>query len=70
MKLFMDELGDMGYDAEWRKEVLKSSMKGYMKVLRKVQEGATQRNRIGQTTRMGRRYKKLSAKTEWFREEK
>ena len=63
---FMDELSAMGYPLEWRRKVLQSSMKGYMRVLRKVEEGTTTRNREGYATKSHRRFKKLCGKTEWF----
>ena len=65
----MDELSEMGYSHEWKVQVLTSAMKGYMRVIRKVQEGSTSRNREGYTTRMNRRFKKLCGKRDWYRME-
>ena len=46
-KNFMDNLSAMGYPEEWKQEVLKKALVGYMRVLRKAQNGETKRNRVG-----------------------
>ena len=66
LKTFMDDLSAMGYSKMWRKKVLESSMKGYMRVMRKVRNGEVSRNREGYMTKSHRRYKKLCEKTEWY----
>ena len=63
LKTFMDELAAMGYGLDWRKRVLVSSIRGYMRVLRKVEYGEVTRNREGYMTRGHRRYKKHYGKT-------
>ena len=47
LKDFMDDLSTMGYPMRWRKSVLESSIKGYMRVLKNVRKGEVQRNREG-----------------------
>ena len=63
---FMDELSAMGHPLEWRLKILHSSIKGYMRVLKKVEDGVVTRNRQGYTTNTHRRFKKLCGKTVWF----
>ena len=62
LREFMDDLSAMGYPMKWRKKVLESSIRGYMKVLKQVRDGKIQRNREGYTTKMHRRYKRLCDK--------
>ena len=69
LETFMDELAEMGYGLDWRKRVLVSSIRGYMRVLRKVENGEVTRNREGYMTKGHRRYKKFCGKTEWFEDQ-
>ena len=64
-KAFMDNLIAMGYPEEWRQEILRKALVGYMRVLRRAQNGETMRNRMGTMTSMSRRYKKLCGQTDW-----
>ena len=51
-----------------KQEVLKNALVGYMRVLRKAQNGETKRNRVGAMMSMSRRYKKLCGQTDWYRD--
>ena len=63
----MDDLTAMGYSEEWKEKVLKASMAGHMRVLRKVREGSTCLHRKGKDTLVSRRFKRLVGSSEWFR---
>ena len=64
----MDDLTEMGYyKLEWRENILKASVTGYMRILNKVRLGETARNRKGAATRKTRRFQKLIGIQEWFR---
>ena len=63
----MGELEVMGYSLQWRINVLRSSVVGYIRVLAKVATGETSRNRKGSETLLSRRFKKLLGSTEWYR---
>ena len=58
-----------GMDWNGENRVLVSSIRGYMRVLRKVENGEVTRNREGYMTKGHRRYKKLCGKTEWFEDQ-
>ena len=48
MVALMDDLTEMGYyKLEWRENILKASVTGYMRILNKVRLGETARNRKG-----------------------
>ena len=66
---FMDNLTAMGYDLSWRKDVLSKAMVGYMKVLKNVQLGITQRNRTSASTATKRRFDKLCGNNTWYTDE-
>merc|ERR1711954_12723 len=65
-KQFLDDLEGMGYSREWRLKVLLSAIKGYTRVLRKVDLGLVARNRPGRDTKQKRRHKKLLRPATWF----
>ena len=44
LKTYMEELSAMGYSESWRTNVLRSAITGYTQVLKKVEDGTTQRN--------------------------
>ena len=69
-KEFMDNLRAMGYGTDWRKNVLKSALKGYRNLLTDRSKGRTERNRWGHTTFTKRRAMKLSGAASWFQLEK
>ena len=66
----MDDLASMGYSPEWRENVLKSAMTGYMRVLSKVDRGEVTRNRKGVDSLKMRRFKKLLGIREWYKVER
>ena len=66
---FMDNLTAMGYDLNWRKDVLQKAMVGYMKVLKNAKLGKTERNRTSASTACKRRYDKLCGSSNWYLEE-
>ena len=39
LKYYMENLTSIGYERQWRIKVLRSTMRGYMKILKKVKEG-------------------------------
>ena len=57
----------MGYQEIWRSKMLKDAMVGYTRVLQKVAQGETQRNRKGVCTLLSRRFKRLVGPNELFR---
>ena len=65
---YMDNLCGMGYPHQWRMKVLKSTMLGYDRIMRKVDRGETARNREGKTTRLHRRWKRLMGPMMWFKQ--
>ena len=65
----MDNLTAMGYDVNWRKDVLQKAMVGYMKVLKNAKLGKTERNRTSASTACKRRYDKLCGSSNWYLEE-
>merc|ERR1711954_206549 len=65
-KEYLNDLEGMGYSREWRYKVLLSAIKGYTRVLRKVDLGLVARNRPGRDTRQKRRHKKLLGPATWF----
>ena len=52
---FMGELEAMGYSQNWREQVLKASISGYMRILKKAEDGICPRNRLGADSMMNRR---------------
>ena len=66
----MDDLAAMGYNQDWRENILKSALKGYMRVLDKVEKGEVKRNRKGVDSMKQRRFKKLLGIREWYRVER
>ena len=65
----MGELAAMGYSLHWRQKVLNSAMIGYNRVLARVANDQTDRNRKGAATLTNRRFQKILGNTEWFRVE-
>ena len=65
----MDNLAVMGYHEDWRKRVLETTLKGYMKILALEKRGQTMRNRNGKCTANKRRFKRTVGKQNWFRPE-
>ena len=63
---YMDELSAMEYSSLWREKMLESTVRGYMKILRKVEDGETDRHRAGYKTSRHRRYKRLCGISEWY----
>ena len=45
LKQYMDDLAAMGYQFDWRRKILEKALIGYGRVLKKVGEGVTSRNR-------------------------
>ena len=66
---FMDNLAAMGYSLAWREATLWKALVGYMRVLGRVRDGETRRNRLATCTELARRVKKLCGETSWFRDE-
>ena len=64
---YMDNLTGMGYSLEWRKRLLSSTLKGYMRILSQCAEGHSTRNRLGVATYQKRRFRKSVGKQHWFR---
>ena len=69
LREYMDNLTGMGYPKQWRSKVLRSTLVGYMKLLKRVEEGETKRNRMGKETQLSRRFKKLLGNQYWYRVE-
>ena len=63
----MDNLTGMGYSLKWREEVLYSTMKGYIRILKRVEKGEILRNRKGTCTLQKRRFMKLLGRSEWYK---
>ena len=55
-----------GYASKWRQNVFLSALKGYEKVLEKVANGETTRNRSKASSMSTRRAKKLNGDSTWF----
>ena len=55
----MDDLCSMGYDEKWRENIVRSTMKGWMRWLERVRKGEVTLNRKGRDTLDNRRYKKI-----------
>ena len=66
-KLYLDDLEGMGYSQEWQQKVLTSAIKGYCKILYKVQSGLCRRNRSGASSWLTRRHKRLVGQATWFK---
>ena len=66
-KLYLDDLEGMGYSQEWQQKVLTSAIKGYCKILYKVQRGLCRRNRSGASSWLTRRHKRLVGQATWFK---
>ena len=66
-KSYMDNLCAMGYSQKWREEVLQSALTGYQRILHKMEQGVTRRNRKGIDTYAKRRFQKLCGIAEWYR---
>ena len=66
----MDGLASIVYSPEWRENVLKSAMTGYMRVLSKVDRGEVTRNRKGVDSLKMRRFNKLLGIREWYKVER
>merc|ERR1711954_579420 len=64
---FVDSLLAMGYPTEWIRKVLEGAMKGYMRVLKLVQEGKLTRNRSAADTALQRRFGKVCGSQSWFK---
>ena len=56
---FSDNMTAMGYPQRWREDIIHKSLIGYMRFLKKVERGETQRNRDSESTRTSRRFAKL-----------
>ena len=67
---YMDDLAAMGFGSSWRRSVLESSMRGYRRLLWRVEQGTTRRNRLGAETSTARRVDKLVGKSTWFKKQK
>ena len=67
---YMDNLIGMGYSYEWRVKVLTSTLVGYRRILKLVDQGKTDRNRLGGSSMMSRRFKRLLGPTMWFKNQK
>ena len=63
----MDNLAAMGYQYEWRRRILATTLTGYMRSLKKCKETGDSRNRFGDTTFKKRRFQKCIGNQEWFR---
>ena len=66
-KKYMDNLNAMGYSQKWREGVLQSALTGYQRILCKVEQGTSRRNRKGVDTYAKRRFQKLCGISEWYR---
>ena len=64
---YMDALAAMGYPEDWRRKVLESTLRGYMRILAQEKKGVTMRNRTGKCTAMKRKFKRTVGKQTWFR---
>ena len=64
-RTYMDNLAAMGYCQGWREKVLSAAMTSYQRILHKVQQGTTRRNRMGARTFQKRRFQKLCGQAEW-----
>ena len=64
---YIDSLTAMGYSLEWRKKVVSSTLKGYMRILAFAKQGHSDRNRFGASTFKKRRFNRTIGKQEWFR---
>ena len=63
----MDNLTAMGYSQQWRDNVLKATIAGNMRVLKKEERGEASPNRKGKETFNSMRFKSLVGATEGFR---
>ena len=67
---YMDDLAGMGFGYRWRRSVLESTMKEYRRVLWRVCQGQTKRNRLGAETSTARRVERLVGSSSWFKKQK
>ena len=56
-----------GYTVEWIGKVVRSAIKGYMRILGLEERGMTARNRAAAETATKRRFQKLCGKKSWFK---
>ena len=63
----MVKLKRSGYDEKFRRSVLVAGIRGYNSMVRIEEEGGRRVNRPRWEGAKERRYKKLAAKTSWFR---
>ena len=66
-KLVLDDLSSMGYNEQWRREILLKATRGYMRILKLQKKGETLRNRPEKMTQLKRRYKKLTGQKTGFK---
>ena len=64
---YSDNLAANGYSFEWRKNILRSALIGYQRVLKLVDEGKAERNRLGADNAQRRGVKGLVGKAKWFK---
>ena len=69
IKEFMDNLDAMCYPLNWWEEMLRKALIGYIRVMAKVKNGQTIRNRKAPITATQRWYSKQCGQTSWFRDE-
>ena len=58
------------FGEEWKRKILHKAIIGYQRILKQEEEGKTARNPLCKETAVRRRVKKLTGKSNWFREKR